>query len=265
VLPDGGVTIKLPAPRSAADELPLNLMNLHVSRFFRAAGSALDCVGALIVGVLALPTPILKADLGNARRTLRDTVARGEDPAGLLSEAQARVDALISSAGPRAWLQWANDYRNMLVHRGRRLNMHMLVPNTSLSGPDGRPVLRAKAVHLLTRDPARSDIESLVEGMPVMLSEPAETTLNEVFKSTVDFMARQLATAWIKRRATPKLLPQPRSQWPQFPSTALAFDGYEPGRDQVTPNMAAMAPDWLTRLKAAALAGNDKEKWKLFD
>lgn len=60
-----------PPPRiRPRDDLPLRLGALHASGFFRALVGAFDCLGAAIVGVAALPTGILKADLYTALETI---------------------------------------------------------------------------------------------------------------------------------------------------------------------------------------------------
>ena len=48
------------------DELPRKLEDMHICGFFRAIGSSLDCLGAAIIGVLALPNNLRKADIGDA-------------------------------------------------------------------------------------------------------------------------------------------------------------------------------------------------------
>jgi hypothetical protein len=46
------------------------MTQLHRVGFFRAIAGALDCIGAAVVGVAALPTSILRADLAKARAEL---------------------------------------------------------------------------------------------------------------------------------------------------------------------------------------------------
>ncbi len=64
---DGKWSIKMPKRERPQAELPLKLAALHISGFFRAVGSALDCLGAAIVGVVALPVSILRADVDRAQ------------------------------------------------------------------------------------------------------------------------------------------------------------------------------------------------------
>lgn len=268
IVQGGRVRVEAPEPTCAADELPLNLMALHVGGLFRAVGSVLDCLGGLIVGVMALPSRIYRADLDAARRTLERELRRGNDPGNLRSMFQTRLNDSVTSAGPSGWLEWANGYRNMLVHRGRRLNLHMLLPRTpTLLRPDGTPIVRAQVVHLLTRDPERSDVETLINSLGDTLTEPAEVTLRELLRTLVWFteaVTKELLVAWQTRRANPALVPQPQEEWPEVPRPPGAFKGYEPGRMGVVPTAAMTGPAAIRRLKAASMAGDAKANWRLF-
>jgi len=53
-----GIAVATPPAISAKDELPVVMSDLHSAGFFRAAVGALDCLGASIVGITALPIPI---------------------------------------------------------------------------------------------------------------------------------------------------------------------------------------------------------------
>jgi hypothetical protein len=261
------VRVQAPTPTCAADELPLDLMAMHIGGLFRAVGSALDCIGGLVVGVLALPARLYKADLGAARVALEKALKQQDDPGDLRRTLLAKMNESAASAGPPGWLEWANAYRNMLVHRGRRLNQNMLVPRHSLLRPDGSRIIRTEVVHLVMRDPERSDVETLVDGLVGTLTEPAEVTLRELLKSTVWFteeMARALLAAWEARRANPSRLRQPRQQWPDVPRPSGVFKGYEPGRVEVDPSAAMMGTSWVKRLKAASMDGDAKRNWKSF-
>jgi hypothetical protein len=127
-----------------------------------------------VVGALALPARIYRADLDSALKAIERELKRQNDPGELRTKLQRIVNEIAVRAGPNGWLEWANGYRNMLVHRGRRLNQHMLVPRQSLLRADGSPIVRTDVVHLLTRDPERSDVETLVDGLVGTLTEPAE-------------------------------------------------------------------------------------------
>ncbi len=100
----GTVRLQAPEPKCAADELALNLMAMHVGGFFRALGSALDCIGGLAVGVLALPTRIYRADLGSAQKAIERELKRQNDSGQLRSKMQQSMDDITSRSGPEGWL-----------------------------------------------------------------------------------------------------------------------------------------------------------------
>ncbi len=261
------VRLAAPEPTCAADELPVNLMAMHIGGLFRAVGSVLDCLGGLVVGVLALPIRIYRADLDSARRAIEKELSRGNDPGDLRWTFQTKLSESINSAGPAGWLEWANAYRNMLVHRGRRLSLHMLLPRPSLLRPDGTRIVRTQVVHLLTRDPERSDVETLIDSLGDTLTEPAELTLGELLKTVVWFteaVTKELLVAWEKRRADSTLVTQPKEQWPEVPRPAGVFQGFEPGRVRVDPTTAMTGPASIKRLKAASMAGDAKANWRSF-
>jgi hypothetical protein len=95
------------------------------------------------------------------------------------AEFSARLEADIANCGPRGWLDWTLDFRNMLVYRGRRFEDGQFLPRTPpLFGADGQPLLRARRVTHLPRDPGRSDIEVFVDTpWTMVLGEESESTL----------------------------------------------------------------------------------------
>jgi len=141
----------------------------------------------------------------------------------------ARLETAIDAAGPLGWLDWTLDLRNMLVHRGRRIELGQYLPITPvLLGPDGKAAPRARRVSHLPRDPGRSDIEVFVDTPWNMVLHEEETrTLRGLMNSTsllLEAGARHLLDLWRWRRTHPGDLRQPADQWnngPSKQSTAL--------------------------------------------
>ena len=163
------------------------------------------------------------------------------------------------------------DFRNMLVHRGRRFEFGQYLPITpTLYGPDARPVLRARRVGHLPRDPGRSDVEVFL-GTPwtLVLSEEAEQTLRGLIGSTkalLEATATDLLDLWHWRRDHPGSLLQPAAQWPNGLSTqSTGFNGYAPGTLKLTPDMAMVHPVSARRFHAAALDDRARPQWATFD
>ena len=172
---------KLPPYRNGKAHLPDALARLHTVGFFRAIGSAFDCLGSAVVGVLGLNTPLLTADLGKALRAIAKRRGRSRSPQEDLWLAFLdHFDELENQSGPPGWRQWATDMRNMYVHRARR--MHAGAYEPSRVEVEGMPKVRP--VFQLPRDPACSDMEMFTHpsySVPdCCLDESAETTVARV-------------------------------------------------------------------------------------
>ena len=74
---DGRLSVEAPRPQNPLEDLSIHIVRLHVAGVIRALARALDCMAGTIIGVLALPRPILKADFGRVRELLKNIVARG--------------------------------------------------------------------------------------------------------------------------------------------------------------------------------------------
>lgn len=273
VRPEGGrVRVKLPRPVSPLEELSLHMMRLHYVGCVRALAGALDCVAGAIIGILALPMPILKADFSDTRKRLEKLISvassQGEQVQAIFA---AKLEQIINSAGPEGWLDWALQFRNMLVHRGRRIELGQFVPRTPrLYGPDFLPIPRARVVTHLPRDPALSDVEVFLEpsNAPV-LTEDAEQTLEGLLNSTgllIEATAQELTIVWNWRQAHPDSLPQPKEQWPKGASTAsVGFAGYAPQSFRYSADLLVTHPAVLQRMRAAAVDDESRPQWKTFD
>jgi hypothetical protein len=179
--------------------------------------------------------------------------------------------ALINSSGPDGWLDWTLAFRNMLIHRGRRIDIGQFVPRPEvILGPDGKRVPRARVVTQLPKDPDRSDIEVLREpSIPPVLTEDSETTLKGLIETTrrlTDEVGKELLAIWKWRRANPTKLVQPLRQWPKGLSTkSIGFDGYKPGAFPFKPSQFMSHPVMLRRLRSAALDDSQRVQWQEFD
>lgn len=272
-----GKAITHPVAEAPAEDLPNYLIPLHIAGVLRAIGSALDCLGGVVVGMLALPTNILKADLRKAQGELEKS-AGAEGGPELQQAFAAALDDIIAGAGPEHWLEWAIDYRNMLVHRGRRLELFLLTPREAIYGPDGELIPIVRPAHLLPRDPDCSDIEAFcmeAEPSPIertvdpVLEEEGERTLHAVIESTAytcNSAARKLLDVLEARRRDPTLLVQPEQQWPRIPFGHVRdFTGYEPGAVEYAPDAGSAHPALRVRLEAASLFPDSRrENWSTF-
>jgi hypothetical protein len=247
--------------------LPYVAGDLHVAGVFRAVGSALDCLAGTIIGVAALPLPILTADFDRTRRWLAERGHRHPEWRRLAEH----LDAVIDQAGPSGWLKWAVDMRNMLVHRGRRLTMvaPYMTDYPTLIVPASVIADRTEVAHLLPRDPGRSEVEVLRDTQTttgLMLSEDGAKTLLRLVESTISVVeetSTHLVGLWQCRRADPALLEQPITQWQEItPSRSPGFAGYNPGSAGIIDSgQLHVNPQLGQRMRASALLNDRRHLW----
>jgi hypothetical protein len=134
----GRLTMAAPRPRSALDQLAPEFVRFHYAGIVRALASALDCFAGVIIGVAALPMSILRVDFVGARATL-NRIRGATNDGKMQAQFAARLKAGIAAAGPLGRLDWTQDFRNMLVHRGRRFEYGQFVPRSPvLYGADAQ-------------------------------------------------------------------------------------------------------------------------------
>ncbi len=278
---DGKFDVVLPRPRNALEELSREMVVMHVAGITRALSAALDCLAGVIIGVIAIPAPILTADLGRKIREFFTKIGQGTtDGERVQADFYRRFSEVIASVGPDGWLQWALDFRNMLVHRGRRLESGQFVPKLpQIYGPDGKPVLRYRRLTYLPRNPSMSDVEvwretpmtSMRDPLEVLvLAEDATQTLGGLLDSTkamISETAKLLIDVWKWRRDNPQILTQPAAQWPKGAATAAAsaFQGYAPRSRDISSSIVSTHPIVWRRFLAAALDDASRSQWDTFD
>lgn len=262
------------ASESPMDDARVHLTRLHAAGCVRALVGALDCLGAVIIGVLALKASIMRVSFGDVRNILREIGQRESMKPGIRIQREfaVRFEQIVLSSGPAGWVEWMFSFRNMLVHRGRRFDIGQIVPRDEvLFGPDGNRVPRARRVTMLPHHPAFSDIEVLAwpEATPV-LTESAEVTLQGLLASTKRMLEQTgcaLLAAWSTRRETPDALTQPAQQWPTLPEEPpeARFRGYRPGTVPYNPSVLNLHPQISLRLSSAALRDGQRHLWACED
>lgn len=278
---DGQLDVVLPRPRNALEELSREMVVMHIAGMARALSAALDCLAGAIIGVIAIPTPILTADLGRKIREFFTKIGQGTTDGEKVQAAFYRnFSEVIASVGPDGWLQWALEFRNMLVHRGRRLENGQFVPKLpQLYGPDGEQILRARRLTYLPRNPSMSDVEvwretpmtSIRDPLEALvLTEDAAQTLSGLLDSTkalISGTAKLLIEVWEWRRDNPRILKQPAAQWPKGAATtpALVFQGYAPRSRDLSSSVASAHPIVERRFLAASLDDASRSQWDTFD
>jgi hypothetical protein len=245
---------KFPPAKSASDELPYKLEAMHICGFFRAIGSSLDCLGGVIIAVLGLQASLRKNDILSALRTLKSLKAPQTAGEMLQIEFRDFLESEIESSGPKDWLEWCDQYRNVFVHRGRRFTSNQTHRRGGLLyDATGEEILRAKATLHLAKHPDKSDAEELVK-KDMVLNEDADITFKGVFKSCRDLneaVCERLVSIWRERRNNPSLIEQPGSQW-DTKIRACTFSGYDVNAEPLTSNLMTSHPILRHRLLAAS-------------
>lgn len=261
----GKLRTRMPQRSTPEEDLPYRLAALHAIGFFRALVGALDCLGASIIGVLALKENLRHADLHKAIKHL-DKASHPIQQAFL-----EKLNRAIADAGPKGWLNWLVDYRNMVVHRGRRTHLNQLMPKSpQIYGADGRVIPRSLLIHQLPTDPYRSQIEAFMDArQPPVLTEQAERTMHGALESTLTLIkttGAELVESWKVRRDNPSLLPQPKECWPEgLCQKTTGFVGYDPGRLPYRPIGIVASLDAGRQFQTAALSDGLRNLWDSFD
>ena len=100
------------------------------------------------------------------------------------------LEDVIQHSGPEDWLVWATQYRNMFVHRGRRIIMsHFEESDVILYGANHQPLPpRMNLESHLAIEPEKTDVEAMVKTRTVILNENAKDTIDGIFQSTRDLI-----------------------------------------------------------------------------
>ncbi|MFC1540364.1 hypothetical protein ACFL41_02600, partial [Gemmatimonadota bacterium] len=239
---------------------------LHATGFIRAVASTLDCLASTIIGVLAIPMPILTADFRKLRRWSTELVTPSSDLEVIQMEYFALLESAIESAGPNEWVEWTIDYRDMAVHRARRLVTGQVGITSYILNQRGQKIPKAEVTKDFPNSPRMSDVEALRGPEPsFVLTESGEETVRGVMESLLYLLREStppLLDIWGNRRDEPDLHYQPKKQWPRIPSVEKRkFEGYSPGTEPFNPKAIFAGEGLSIRLKAAALLDEEYEKF----
>jgi hypothetical protein len=255
--------LKLPAATKPDDDLPTKLDGLHLTGFFRALGSALDCLGASIVGVLGFSKGLRRVTFNELDALLSNSENAQPPFVQIQMDFKTLFEKAKKDCGPEDWLNWATQYRNTLVHRGR-LTWKSEVPQRKLIDLPGNTVRANHETHL-DLFPDRSDIESWIRYENPVLAEDAHRTTAGLYDGTKKFAERilnELINVWQVRRKDPNLIKQPRDQW-IGKSKKCNFGGYGGTGNAISYDQITTSGELIERLKAASLLpGSAREFWK---
>lgn len=260
----GELQIKMPPPQNAQDDLLSKLEKMHVCGFFRAIGSSLDCLGATIIGVLALPISLRRSDIAKAEKALNKIQTLANRGSQIQLNFKDLFEKVKKSVGPEDWLEWTDQYRNMYVHRGRRTTFHQIIPReTPIYDSSGNWIPRAKATTHLAKYPDRSDAEAMIKEKEIQLNEDAEITLTGIFNSVRnlnEILCEQLLEIWNERRDNPSLIEQPQIQWDDK-VRPCKFTGYDLTTEPLNADVLIGNPITARRVLASSVDDAHRSLW----
>lgn len=256
--------VKLPENKSAYDELDTFLADLHLKGIFSSLNSALDCLASTYVGVFGLKFDILKVGYKTFRSHIKNS--KHYELNNLQNKIFSNLEEIENKSGPKNWIEWMLDYRNMALHRGRRLTIGQLTPKPTGIIFMGSPLHETKSIKLLIKNPAVSEIESWKDGTFEPMNEDAVTTLSELLRSTlslVELSAEYLLETWNYRKKNYESILQPEEQWPDVRDGIYnSFNGFTSKKLNFTDSPRIASEYSIKRLKAAGLDDINIRLWK---
>ncbi len=265
-----------PIASNRLEALELSFASLHSAGFVRAIASTIDCLASVLIGILPMEKFILLAQFKDVRNELLKLDPCKDDS---LSGFRMRFKSAIDESGVSGWLDWVMDFRNMLVHRGRRLEVDFPESKDSqtqiLHPWSGAPIQDYRS-HVPAA-PGLSEIQAWLRALrnnpgkrealsECWLTESAETTFDGVLESTrklVDAIGKELLEVWAQRKSDENRQSQPvHEQWPcdVWPSNHNDFAGYRSSSPQTITRLG-MSPIDFRRLRAAALDTSASHQW----
>lgn len=259
----GELKPKHPPSIAPIDDLPNRLEGMHICGFFRAIGSALDCLAGAIVGVLGLNASLRWSDIGSAEATLRKLTPQGTLGSQVQIDFRDLFETSKKNSGPEDWLAWASQYRNMFIHRGRRITFGGFVPREVLFlDADEQIIPRSRVQRHLAKYPDKSDMEAFIR-KDVVLNEDADTTFKGIFKSTRGFeetICKRLVSIWLERRVNPSLIEQPTTQW-NTKIKSCNFNGYDKNAPPLNYDEMMGSPILHKRMWVGAVFDQQRSIW----
>jgi hypothetical protein len=209
----------------------------------RAMASALDCLGAVAIGVTRMPRAITQASFLDIER-----VATGNSVASTTPDQQRAwrdVHALCEAhrkKPPDGWREWLMDMRNVNMHHARQTHIHLQrirdkhQPQAVVVTREPAEMLKMTArfdLHLRRR-PDLPDMQDFVASpttTDLWINEPAQTTLAGIFiavNELIEEAAQLLASWWRYTDKWSLAFPPPATKWALKSPPWPGFDGVAP-------------------------------------
>jgi hypothetical protein len=251
------------ANASVNDHLRNDRLEMNTVGFFRAFGSALDCLAAVLIGAARIPMSLRFADMGGLARF--SPAATGNlvprSVTGDQREAWAELSNLLDEVRrrePAGWYVWGLEVRNAMLHRGRGVKAFLprstsrrleVVTDTPL------PAL-LRFDYYLRKRPWLPDLLQLARAESagnVWLHEPVQDTLRGLFECLGDMVA-ELATwaltQWA-RQAEARTYSAPAVAWQRGGEPETEFAGFGAQREAAEFDAIMVGPGGVEHLRLA--------------
>jgi hypothetical protein len=222
-------------PNSAADIERDVRRTMTTVGVFRAVGSSLDCMAAVVIATARIPRSIRRASF-MPLLDLNPADAPSEELRPIWESFRELLDAQATANGD--WLRWALEMRHALMHRGRQITPAL--PREVALPPIALPRRVMQAVfhersrfdpHFRKR-PWLPDLEHLSEDSldlrDAILAEPASRTVRGLVDAT-DALIVALATwalpVW---ENAPEGVQSPAAAWQLEKPRDIEFEGFAP-------------------------------------
>ena len=259
----------MPDPDQPDEYQKLYDLDRELVGFFRAAGSLLDCLAAVAIGVLRLPFSIQRAEAGDLGRLVTQAQHAEEPFAAVWTRASEAVER-VRTGSPDGWLEWTIEMRNAVIHRARQLQIWLPRATRQPGQPQfivrtNQPMRRLVryAPHLRHR-PWLPDLLALASAQGAednWLFEPATVTLAGTLgrlHELVEGLAAALLEVWDDAAAGRVQLAAPADRWATGPTSpawrvaaAESFLGFEWDTTAVPLDSIVMSPQDARRVQIA--------------
>lgn len=264
---NGKSVFDVPGIKCPADEVEQIFEKMHLRGFASSLCSALDCLAAIVVGVVGIKEDIFKIGYGGLEKHFREKFKYASQRQREFLE---RYSAIRDYSGPAGWIDWLGDFRNMFVHRGRRVIFTNLKTTASkIRSPSNNLIPVTTPIRHMVSNPGVSEIEALSDGNIFPLNEEAAVTFEEAFNCTVlliEGISEEALRLWCERRMNPALIRQPVDQWQKVRAPSYRrFSGFKPDTPPIESDTSVTSERMLKRLKVASLDGDRIRFWKKAD
>jgi len=241
-------------------------MDMAITGCTRALGSALDCLGAVGIGVLRMPYPITSGSFRDIDREMSPKVlATGSPKQQQLWSDLHKLCENHRKQPPDGWLDWLFGMRNLNVHRARQARIRLQrmrdtdEPQLLVKTSEPEQIAKETArfdLHLRNR-PGLPDMHDFITSpmtSDLWINEPATTTLPGIFEAVnalVDEASQFLASCWRYAGDSPTEFPPPVAKWKLHPPPWPSFDGIAPNATRFPVNYGAAGSQIAKRLELA--------------